>query len=130
MTTPAKGQNMRQLYSSTSLRASEKAKIDAPLRPQNRVDTRGLSTAIFGDSFEDLSKKRADVDMWTGVSLLIIERLSVHSFWGCPWEGIVRGDHAKAHTSDCLKANLGEPFRCPRLCFLYYNYANPVFVIT
>ena len=43
---------------------------------------RGLSTAIFGDSFEDLSKKRADVDMWTGVSLLIIERLSVHSFGG------------------------------------------------
>ena len=34
---------------------------------------RGLSTAMFGDSFEDLSKKRADVDMWTGVSLLIIE---------------------------------------------------------
>ena len=39
MMTPAKGQNMRQLHSSTSLRASEKAKIDAPLRPQNRVDT-------------------------------------------------------------------------------------------
>ena len=38
---------------------------------QNGVWTppRGLSTAIFGDSLQDLSKKRADVDMWTGVSL-------------------------------------------------------------
>ena len=54
---------------------------------------RGLSTAIFGDSFEDLSKKRADVDMWTAVSLLIIERLSVHSFGGGPGEGAGRGDH-------------------------------------
>ena len=43
---------------------------------------RGVSTAIFGDSFEDLSKKRADVDMWTGVSLLIIERRGVHNSWG------------------------------------------------
>ena len=43
---------------------------------------RGLSTAIFGDSLQDLSKKRADVDMWTGVSLLIIERRGVHSSWG------------------------------------------------
>ena len=43
---------------------------------------RGLSTAIFGDSFEDLSKKRADVDMWTAVSLLIIERRGVHISWG------------------------------------------------
>ena len=51
---------------------------------QNGVWTppRGLSTAIFGDSFEDLSKKRADVDMWTGVSLLIIERRGVHISWG------------------------------------------------
>jgi hypothetical protein len=43
---------------------------------------RGLSTAIFGDSLQDLTKKRADVDMWTCVSLLIIERLTVHSFRG------------------------------------------------
>ena len=79
MTTPAEGQNMRQLHSYTSLKASEKAEIDAPLWPQKRVDTTpGLSTAIFGDSFEDLKKKRADVDMWTIFSLLIIERRGVH----------------------------------------------------
>ena len=34
-----KGRNMRQLHSFTPLRASEKAKIDAPLQPQGRVDT-------------------------------------------------------------------------------------------
>ena len=42
----------------------------------------GCPQPFFGDSFEDLSKKRADVDMWTGVSLLIIERRGVHSSWG------------------------------------------------
>ena len=74
---------MRHLHSSTSLRASERPKL-THVPGQNGVWTppRGLSTAIFGDSFEDLIKKRADVDMWTGVSLLIIERLSVHIFGG------------------------------------------------
>ncbi len=47
------------------------------------VDTPpGLSTAILGDSFEDLSEKRAGVDMWTVFSLLIIKGIGVHISWG------------------------------------------------
>ena len=50
------------------------------------VDTPpGLSTAILGDSFEDLSQKRAGVDMWTVFSLLIIKGIDVHISWGVPW---------------------------------------------
>ena len=73
---------------------------------------RGLSTAIFGDSFEDLSKKRADVDMWTRVSLLIIERLSVHSSWGALGGAGPCKDSRRGTLLTPL--NLGEPFWCPR----------------
>ena len=51
--------------------------------PKGGVDTPpGLSTAILGDSFEDLSQKRAGVDMWTIFSLLIIKGIDVHISWG------------------------------------------------
>ena len=49
------------------------------------VDTPpGLSTAILGDSFEDLTEKRAGVDMWTLFSLLIIKGKGVHISGGGP----------------------------------------------
>ena len=100
-------------------------------RAKRGVDTTpGGVHSHFCDSLQDLTKKRPNVDMWTSCSLLIIQRLCVHSFGGGPWEGDFRGDHAKAHPADCLKANLGGPFRCPRLCLLFVIYVDPVFVIT
>ena len=63
---------------------------------------RGLSTAIFGDSFEDLSKKRAGVDMWTSVSLLIIERRGVHISWGALGGG-------QAHVKTAAEAHYLPP---------------------
>ena len=99
--------------------------------PKGGVDTPpGLSTAILGDSFEDLSGKRAGVDMWTVFSLLIIKGKGVHISGGGPCEGTGGGYQAQSRIFDCLTPNLGEPFRCPLLCFLYYNNAHPVFSIT
>ena len=74
--------------------------------------TPGLSTAIFGDSFEDLRKKRADVDMWTVFSLLIIERIDVHISWGAL--GGPLGGPLGGRGTVVTPLNLGEPFWCPR----------------
>jgi hypothetical protein len=78
---------------------------------------RGLSTAIFGDSFEDLSKKRAGVVMWTSVSLLIIERRGVHISWGAfggagPCKDNRRGT---LHTSEFGGALLVSTFGLPQI---------------
>jgi hypothetical protein len=60
--------------------------------PKGGVDTPpGLSTAILGDSFEDLSEKRAGVDMWTIFSLLIIKGKGVHISGGGARRGNRRG---------------------------------------
>ena len=82
---------------------------------------RGLSTAIFGDSLQDLTKKRADVDMWTVVSLLIIERRGVHISWGALGGA---GPCKDSRRSTLLRPplNLGEPFWCPRSACLKYGW--------
>ena len=51
-------------------------------------------------------------------------------FLGALWGDPFRGEEARAHPAECLKANLGGPFRCPRLCLLYVIYVDPVFVLT
>ena len=80
---------------------------------------RGLSTAIFGDSLQDLSKKRADVDMWTGVSLLIIES-EVSTFPGGPLGGGAGPCKDSRRGTLLTPLNLGGPFWCPRsACFKY-----------
>ena len=83
------------------------------------VDTPpGLSTAILGDSFEDLSQKRAGVDMWTVFSLLIIKGIDVHISWGSL--GVSLGGPLGDRFSVTPPPNLGEPFRCPRWACLMY----------
>ena len=74
---------------------------------------RGLSTAIFGDSLQDLSKKRADVDMWTGVSLLIIES-EVSTVPGGPLGGGAGPCKDSRRGTLLTPLNLGGPFWCPR----------------
>ena len=82
---------------------------------------RGLSTAIFGDSLQDLTQKRADVDMWTAVSLLIIERRGVHISWGALGGA---GPCKDSRRSTLLRPplNLGGPFWCPRSACLKYGW--------
>ena len=38
----------------------------------------GVSTAVFGDSFEDLTQKSETVDMWTRCSLIILKATTSH----------------------------------------------------
>ena len=42
----------------------------------------GVSTAVFGDSFEDLIQKSETVDMWTRCSLIILKATTVHQHPG------------------------------------------------
>ena len=77
---------------------------------------RGVSTAMFGDSLQDLTKKRPNVDMWTSCSLLIIQRRGVHISWG-PFGGEVRVKIA-SEVYHLAPPNLGGPFWCPRLACL------------
>ena len=86
---------------------------------QKRVWTppRGVSTAIFGDSLQDLTKKRPNVDMWTPCSLLIIQRRGVHISGGLSG-GVVRVKITSSKATS-RPPNLGGPFWCPRLACLW-----------
>ena len=44
----------------------------------------GVSTAVFGDSFEDFTQKSETVDMWTPFSLIILKATTVHQHPGGP----------------------------------------------
>ena len=73
----------------------------------------------FGDNFEDLTKTKPKVDMWTSCSLLIIKRVDVHRFWG--GRAWVQAEAATPSFAPVTarKANLGEPFQCPLHSVLY-----------
>ena len=70
----------------------------------------GVSTAVFGDSFEDLIQKSEKVDMWTSVCLIILKATTVHQPRGGPGPK----QTSCPLTSIAPLAHWGEPFHCPR----------------
>ena len=70
----------------------------------------GVSTAVFGDSFEDLTQKSETVDMWTPFSLIILKATTVHKIRGVPGPK----QTFCPLTSIAPLAHWGEPFHCPR----------------
>ena len=70
----------------------------------------GVSTAVFGDSFEDLIQKSDTVDMWTPCSLIILKATTVHQPRGGPGPK----QTSCPSTSIAPLALWGEPFHCPR----------------
>ena len=72
---------------------------------------RGVSTAVFGDSFEDLIQKSEKVDMWTSVCLIILKATTVHQHPGGP--RVQNRIKSLSRTLPPPLVHWGEPFHCP-----------------
>ena len=102
---------MRELHSLIASRVSRKAKIEAPLRPQGRVDTSPVAVhSRFRRQFHSFDQKRPNgghVDIFPPYN---IKATDVHN---------PGGGSSESRERDMLKlipslAHWGEPFHCPR----------------
>ena len=80
----------------------------------------GVSTAVFGDSFEDFTQKSETVDMWTRSSFIILKATTVHQIRGGPGPK----QTSCPSTSIAPLAHWGEPFHCPRQGVSYRTWGS------
>ena len=77
----------------------------------------GVSTAVFGDIFEDFTQKSEKVDMWTSVCLIILKATTVHQH---PGGGPESKTESSLSVGSCLRRwyIVGSPFTVHRSRFV------------